>query len=145
MRDRAPAWMLPLAFVLLVGLANLAPLASAADDADPGRQLYLKYCSACHGPQAKGNGAAGSLMRPLPPDLTRLASRSGGEFPMEQVVRAIDGREALRAHGEPAMPVWGEILSEELGSADKLRPPIERRVQGRIFLIADYLRTIQVK
>jgi hypothetical protein len=62
---------------------------------------------------------------------------------MEQVVRTIDGRQALHAHGEPAMPVWGEVLSEELGSADKQRLPIERRVQSRIFSIADYLRTIQ--
>jgi hypothetical protein len=84
-------------------------------------------------------------MRPHPPDLTRLASRHGGEFPLEQVVTAIDGREALRAHGEPAMPVWGEILSEELGSKGKQRPAIERRVQERILSIAEYLRRIQVK
>jgi hypothetical protein len=63
---------------------------------------------------------------------------------VDQVVRAIDGREALRAHGEPAMPVWGEILSNELGSKGKQRPAIERRVQGRIVSIAEYLRTIAV-
>ena len=64
---------------------------------------------------------------------------------MEQVVRAIDGREALRAHGDPAMPIWGEILSDELGGKGMQRPAIERRVHGRIFSIAEYLRTIQVK
>jgi len=144
MRDRASTAM-ALAFVLLVGRSARAPLASAAEDAEPGRQLYLKYCSACHGPQARGDGVVGPLMRPPAPDLTTLASRNGGEFPMEQVVRAIDGRQVPRAHGEPAMPVWGEILSQELGGGDRLRPPIERRVQGRIFLIADYLRTIQTR
>jgi mono/diheme cytochrome c family protein len=120
-------------------------IAAAADEAQPGRAAYLRYCGACHGPEGKGDGVAGSLMQPKPIDLTMLASRHGGEFPMEQVVRSIDGRQALRAHGTPTMPVWGEVLSEELGSGDKQRPPIERRVQGRIFLIADYLRTIQAR
>ena len=82
-------------------------------------------------------------MQPKPADLTRLSARYGGEFPMEQVVRTIDGRQALHAHGEPTMPVWGEVLSDQHGSGDKQRPAIERRVQGSIFLIADYLRTIQ--
>jgi mono/diheme cytochrome c family protein len=126
-------------------LCALVPLVWAAGDDPPGRQLYLRYCSACHGPEGKGDGVAGSLMRPHPADLTRLAARHGGEFPMEQVVRAIDGREALRAHGEPAMPVWGEILSDELGGKSNQNPAIERRVQSRIFSIAEYLRTIQEK
>ena len=84
-------------------------------------------------------------MRPAPADLTRLASRHGGEYPLELVVRTIDGRQALRAHGEPTMPVLGEVLSEELGSKDKQRPAIERRVHERIFAIAEYLRTIQAQ
>jgi len=129
--------------LLVVSLA--IPFVAGAEDAQPGRQLYLQYCSACHGPEAKGDGVAGSVMQPHPADLTRLASRYGGEFPMEQVVRSIDGREALRAHGEPAMPVWGEVLSEGRGDKGEQRPAIERRVQGRIFSIAEYLRTIQVK
>ena len=144
MRDRAERWM-PGVLVMLAALGVSVPLVRAAEDAHPGRQLYLKYCSACHGPQAKGDGVAGSLMRPQPIDLTKLASRYGGEFPLEQVVRSIDGREALHAHGEPTMPVWGEVLSEEFGSPGKQRPPIERRVQGRIFDIAEYLRSIQEK
>jgi mono/diheme cytochrome c family protein len=137
-------WRPRVSMALLV-LAACVPFVAAAEDAQPGRQLYLRYCSACHGPEAKGDGLAGSLMQPHPADLTRLASRYGGEFPMERVVRTIDGREALRAHGESMMPVWGEVLSDGLGSKGNQRPPIERRVQGRIFSIAEYLRMIQEK
>jgi len=131
------------ALVMPVAVAGPSQQAWAADEAQPGRALYLKYCGACHGPDAKGDGVAGSLMQPKPADLTKLSARYGGEFPMEQVVRTIDGRQALHAHGEPAMPVWGEVLSDQHGSGDKQRPAIERRVQSRIFLIVDYLRTIQ--
>lgn len=142
MSNRATRSMV-LVVVMAVTFAASANRAAAAEDAQPGRALYLKYCSACHGPEAKGDGVAGALMRPRPADLTKLASRYGGEFPMEQVVRTIDGRQALHAHGAPTMPVWGEVLSEELGGGDTQRPPVERRVQSRIFLIADYLRMIQ--
>ena len=131
--------------VALLVLSTAVPSVAAAESAESGRQLYLRYCSACHGPEAKGDGVAGSVMQPHPADLTRLASRYGGEFPMEQVVRFIDGREALRAHGESSMPVWGEVLSDGMGGKGEQRPAIERRVQGRIFSIAEYLRAIQVK
>jgi hypothetical protein len=141
MRYRSVAWQ-PLVIVIVVTLCPAVPLVGGADDGGD-RALYLRYCSACHGPEGKGDGVAGTLMRPAPADLTRLAARNGGEYPMELVVRTIDGRQALRAHGEPTMPVWGEVLSEELGSKDKQRPGIERRVHERIFSIAEYLRTIQ--
>ena len=133
------------AFVMLVVLGSAASGARPAEAEQDGRALYRRYCAACHGPEAKGDGVVASFLKPKPPDLTMLASRNGGEFPMEGVVKTIDGREMLRAHGEPVMPVWGQILSEELGSKGKLRPAVERRVQGRIFAIADYLRTIQAK
>jgi mono/diheme cytochrome c family protein len=129
---------------VVVVLSMLASGAAAAEPEPPGRHHYLRYCGACHGPEAKGDGLAGSLMRIRPPDLTLLASRHGGEFPLEQVVRTIDGREAPHAHGTPEMPVWGERLGEELGGGTK-SVGVERRVQGRILSIAEYLRTIQAK
>jgi mono/diheme cytochrome c family protein len=121
------------------------PSAPAAPPQHPGRELYLRYCGACHGAEAKGDGVVGTFMRLKPPDLTQLAAQHGGEFPLAQVVRAIDGREVPRAHGDPAMPVWGQVLSEELGSGTKRHLPVERRVQGRILSIAEYLQSIQVK
>ena len=125
--------------------ATAAGPASASNDVS-GQKMYRRYCGACHGPEAKGDGVASSLMRPAPTDLTKLAARNGGQFPTERLVKTIDGREMPRAHGEPAMPVWGDILSEELGShgGDK-HPPVERRIQGRILEIVEYLRTVQVK
>ena len=120
-----------------------ATLAASAEQEPPGRQLYLRYCGACHGPQAKGDGVASSFMRQSPPDLTLLAKQHGGEFPLDIVVKTIDGREMPRVHGDPWMPVWGTVLSEEAASADKPKGAVEGKVQGRIVAIAEYLRTIQ--
>jgi mono/diheme cytochrome c family protein len=128
-------------FTLLGAMAS-----SPAAGSDPaGRKLYLKYCGACHGPDAKGDGIVASFMRVKPADLTQIAARHGGEFPLAEVVKTIDGREMLHAHGEPAMPVWGQVLSEELGGGPKPRVPVERRIQGRILSISEYLQSIQAK
>ncbi len=121
----------------------LSPPAWAADaspDAE-GQQLYLRYCSACHGESANGNGVVSGLMRPKPADLTQLAKRAGGTFSSAAVTATIDGRGTLRAHGDPNMPVWGEVLNQEEGPAlDK-----ETRTRTKLVQITAYLESIQAK
>lgn len=80
---------------LLLGMVTRA---ASAEQEPPGRELYLRYCSACHGPHAKGDGVASSFMRPSPPDLTLLAKQHGGEFPLDIVAKMIDGRGMPRVH-----------------------------------------------
>ncbi|MFN8545826.1 MAG: c-type cytochrome [Candidatus Binatia bacterium] len=120
-------------------LAVLPALAAAEDDAN--RALYLRYCGACHGPQGKGDGVASSLLRPKPTDLTQLAKKNRGEFPYMRVVRVIDGRETKRAHGDAAMPVWGEIFQDQASWTQAQRA----ETQGKIQQITDYLHTVQAK
>jgi mono/diheme cytochrome c family protein len=122
-------------------MAVLLPILSAhaADSENPGKAVYLRYCGACHGPNAKGDGVAGTFMRPKPPDLTQIAKKNDGKFPFEPTMAVIDGRNTIRAHGDPDMPVWGEIFSEQSGW------DVSRRVdaRGKLMLITDYLRSIQ--
>jgi hypothetical protein len=47
----------------------------------------------------------------------------------------------VRAHGDPAMPVWGETFRAE--SAWDMGRRVE--VQGKLMLITDYVRSIQAK
>jgi mono/diheme cytochrome c family protein len=125
---------------LALGLVAISLPALAADATPQERTLYLKYCGACHGPRGKGDGIAGTFMRPKPADLTQIAKQNGGEFPFERTMQVIDGRRTVRAHGDPNMPVWGEVLSEQTeGSA--------RRgvVNGTLTMITDYIRSIQEK
>jgi len=125
-------------------MLGAAGLAGAAEQEPSGRELYLRYCGACHGPQAKGDGVASSFMRPSPPDLTLLAKQHGGEFPEAAIVKAIDGREMPRVHGDPWMPIWGTVLGETAGD-DKPKTTVEAKVQGRLLAIAEYLRSIQAR
>lgn len=127
----------PLGLLLLLAVM-LAPLAHASD-VEPDRALYLRLCGACHGPEGHGDGIAGTFMRPKPTDLTTIAKRNGGDFPYEQVMRQIDGRQTVRAHGDPEMPVWGDVLQDR-GSWD-----VSRRIEvrGKLLVLVEYLRSIQ--
>lgn len=136
----ASQWTIRGAAVALVCLM-VAGAARAADD-DPKHAVYVRYCGACHGPNAKGDGIAGSFMTPKPTDLTALAKKNGGEFPFMRVMRIIDGRDSVRAHGDPAMPVWGEIFSAD-ATGSSLGERIE--VQGKLMLLTEYLRSVQQK
>ena len=52
-------------------------------------------------------------LKVTPADLTRLAMRNGGTFPMARIQRTISGQESRPAgHGPREMPVWGPIFSQ---------------------------------
>jgi mono/diheme cytochrome c family protein len=96
---------------LLIALALLAGPA-AAQDAARGAELFAGHCAACHGAAAEGDGPMTAVLAVAPPDLTGLAAAEGGTFPMERVVRSVDGRSMILAHGG-AMPLFGRILEGE--------------------------------
>jgi mono/diheme cytochrome c family protein len=79
-----------------------------------GRDLYMRYCASCHGNSGMGDGPVAAALEPRPADLTHLRERYGEASPLRQTIAAIDGRQPVRAHGNSAMPVWGEIIEREM-------------------------------
>jgi mono/diheme cytochrome c family protein len=126
---------------ILLGLLIARVVYAAEPPGDPGHAMYLRYCGACHGPAGKGDGIAGTFMTPKPADLTQIAAKHDGTFPFQSVMAYIDGTKDVRAHGDPAMPVWGETFRAE--SAWDMGRRVE--VQGKLMLITDYVRSIQAK
>ncbi len=84
-------------------------LPALAQDAGEGGMTFLDHCAGCHGATARGDGPLAALMTTPPPDLTELAKREGGEFPLARVVQRIDGTTEVQAHGGP-MPVFGLLM-----------------------------------
>ena len=127
--------------LVLLGISHGSTGAAGAETPieKASKALCLRYCGACHGPDGKGDGVASSLLTPKPTDLTGLAKKNGGQFPFERTMQAIDGRNTPRAHGDPAMPVWGDIFQAQAGWSSTQRAEIE----GRLFLITEYIRSIQ--
>jgi mono/diheme cytochrome c family protein len=122
---------------MVMGLLIAAATWARADDIPDGQMLYLKYCSACHGVGGKGDGVVSQAMRPRPTDLTQLAKKAGGTFAKADIAGRIDGRETSRVHGDPDMPVWGEVLRAR--GADANAP------EDKVILITGYLASIQQK
>jgi len=114
-------WVIALLFALMAQ--------GWAEDVVPGKIEYLSSCASCHGEDGKGSGILASLLKVPPADLTTLARRNGGYFPLAGVTEIIDGRTLIAAHGTREMPIWGFDVS----------------TRNRIPAIVDYLIRIQVQ
>jgi mono/diheme cytochrome c family protein len=136
---RAGITLLALAAAIAILAASVPAMAAEGDS--PTKAAYLRYCSACHGESGKGDGVVSHLMRPKPTDLTRLAKENKGEFPYARIMHVIDGRETVRAHGDPDMPVWGDLFKAEGGMTYSQ----QAEVRGKVMLITEHLSTIQEK
>jgi mono/diheme cytochrome c family protein len=123
--------------VCCIGWANAASAAEYA--AMSGEELYRRFCAACHGAQGRGDGPVAASFRVEVPDLTQTANRMRGTDVRERIVRIIDGRYIIGAHGTRVMPVWGEDLARlEMGN-----PDAERLSQVIIGRLADYVTSLQ--
>src|SRR5947208_15073663 len=90
----------------LVAKPQPAGLTDAAGS--EGQRLFVRHCSACHGVEGRGDGPAAPALQPPPADLTRIAQRRGGHFPVAEIRASIDGWTVVLAHGRRERPVWGE-------------------------------------
>jgi mono/diheme cytochrome c family protein len=127
---------------LLLGTGSWAqpgPFSSSLDYS--GAELFQRFCAACHGESARGDGPVASSFALPVPDLTRLSQRRGGEFPANEVREMVDGRSPVMAHGPRQMPVWGyEFWVEEGADVEA-----EARSRDMIGRIVAYLADIQVE
>ncbi len=134
--------------VILGGLAGAViggTVASAAmaQDAGAGRGLYDRFCAACHGDSGRGDGVMTGVLTLAPSDLTRLAARAQGAFPLMAVVRRIDGRDPILAHGGE-MPLFGPWLDGEGADVALSGPGGQPVMVSRpIADLVAYLRQIQ--
>ena len=74
-----------------------------------GPALYKPYCAECHGADGKAGPMAKSLKVP-PADLTRIARRNGGKFPLARVEKIISGEEQILAGHGGRVPDHGRQL-----------------------------------
>ena len=119
---------------------------------DFGQREFNANCAACHGMDAKGQGPVAGFLTKNPPDLTTVAKRNGGVFPMDRLYRVVDGTElpegaqAGGPHGSREMPIWGRDYrvrdAEYFGDAP-YNP--DAMVRGRILALLEYLNRIQAK
>ena len=121
--------------VLLISCNFGPPENSKAAQAQRGKAHFMKYCSSCHGEDAKGKRIDTLTIQPK--DLTTITRQTKAkEFPILEVARMIDGRNMSNAHGTRQMPVWGEVFSTQ----EHLD---EKQIKGKMGEIIAYLMSIQ--
>jgi mono/diheme cytochrome c family protein len=120
-------------------IASGATVSQAEDPAN--KQMFMRYCGACHGPGGKGDGFIAFALKTTPADLTQIAKKNGGTFPYNQTIQFIDGTKDVRAHGNPDMPVWGEVFKQHTTAS----PTQQAEIRGKIMMITDYIASIQAK
>jgi mono/diheme cytochrome c family protein len=125
----SPAGRAAAALLGVVLACGVAGPAAAAEFEGSGAALYRRYCAACHGLAGRGDGPAASALAPAPTDLTRLTSDT------HELMRQIDGRQLIDAHGTAQMPVWGEVFEQSLLAAPNRRLDALRKVEA----LADYV------
>lgn len=121
--------------------AGLAGGVSGRAEEPDGALLYAESCATCHGPAAEGDGPRAGDYETAPPDLTLFAAHADGVFDAGRMVRLIDGREGLAAHGGP-MPLFGGLLTGrtvEVVGADGI--PVS--TTDRIAAIVAFIETLQ--
>jgi mono/diheme cytochrome c family protein len=117
----------------------LAAMPAGADAT--GQEEYMVACAICHGETGKGDGPFAPLLNITTPDLTTLAQQNDGAFPFLDVLMVVDGRTGVRAHGDSAMPIWGERFA--ISAADAGLYGSELEVRGRLLSLVTYLESIQ--
>jgi len=119
------------------GKREQKPVASQTGVAS-GKQIFVKYCTSCHGTDGRGNGPAAIAMKTPPSDLTTLARRHEGKYPAGYVGAVLMFGRSLASHGSEDMPVWGSRFRE----LDPVRDPTG---QQHVDDVVAYIGSLQAK
>lgn len=130
--------------LMLVGAIGWAGAVHAQNQPDLGKREFDGKCAVCHGLDARGAGPYAQQLKSAVPDLTTMAQRNGGVFPVSRTYATIEG--AGKGHGPRDMPVWG---LDYTAKATEVLPEMPYNqalyVRTRIMALLEYLSQLQVK
>lgn len=134
----------PMLCILTVAALIVALPAAAQVRKDLGQREYEAKCAVCHGVDAKGRGPYADALKQPVPDLTTLARRNGGLFPVARTYAQIEG--AGPGHGTREMPVWGlDYTAQAVEQLPDLPYNQAQFVRTRIMALLEYLNQLQQK
>jgi mono/diheme cytochrome c family protein len=125
------------------GVIGMGVMAACAPEPvpSPGAQAYQDYCAICHGDRAQGDGPVAARLAVAPPDLTGIAARNGGVFPLRAVADTVYGFSGK--HEADLMPEFSPLLDgpdvavpKADGSGDEVMPV-------RLAEVVTYLESLQ--
>jgi mono/diheme cytochrome c family protein len=103
---RAMLALVALVACLLVGLTEV-PSAAAAGDAERGKELFLRYCAGCHGPDGRGGGHT------FMPHINNLTKKGYIDLLPDDHLRLVITKGGQAVGKSSYMPAWEGTLSEQ--------------------------------
>jgi mono/diheme cytochrome c family protein len=146
--------MKPVLIAIVTALALLFTTTAIAEEETIGSDEYRTSCLSCHGVGGRGDGPLAKFLTVKPTDLTTLAKNNGGHYPdvkpgsypFLRVFQVIDGRAEVAAHGDRAMPVWGNrylMKQSPMSLSGPYAGAYEKVVRGQILELVYYIQSIQ--
>jgi mono/diheme cytochrome c family protein len=140
-------------WVMVASITVSFSAVALAQDLDAGKLEFQSSCATCHGIDGKGKGPLSEQLRVAPADLTVLAKKNDGVFPVNAVYETIYGIKRIIAHGPPDMPIWGFRYfarntapgSKKPGHYVELSSDLDAIARTRMLAVIDYLNRIQQK
>ncbi|EEW25115.1 cytochrome c family protein [Rhodobacter ferrooxidans] len=129
----------PLIALALTGALAACVLPGTKPPLPTGAEDFVAYCAACHGTTGVGDGEVAATMPKPPANLTRIAARNGGQFPMARVMSKIWG---YAQKDGVVMPQFSPLLDSDLvlfDSGDGIQTPTPLR----LVQLAEHLKTLQ--
>lgn len=106
-----------------------------------GAALYADYCAACHGATGKGDGPAAPGLARRPADLTTLAARNGGVFPVVRVMGKVYGYSQGKGGAGGPMPEFGPLLDGPTTLVETA-PGVMTPTPVRLVALAEYVERL---
>lgn len=126
---------------LCLVLLGCAPAAPPEASREAGQALFAEDCALCHGADGTGDGPMAAGLKTQPADLTRIAARRDGVWPMLEVMSIVDGY-SKRTRPREEMPIIvglteGPMVDLDTGNGLVTPTP------ARLVAIVRYLESIQ--
>lgn len=106
-----------------------------------GNVLYTENCASCHGVTGRGDGPSAGGSNTPPADLTQIAARRDGVWPMLEVMSIIDGY-SQRTLPREDMPIVEDFLQGHMIDFDTGNG-VATPTPANLIEIVDYLETLQ--
>ena len=114
---------------------------SSLDAQSVGELLFKENCVSCHGFTGKGDGPLSAGLGTAPADLTQIASRRDGVWPMLEVMSILDGY--LKAtNPREDMPIVEDLLDNDMVEFDTGNG-LTALVPIKLIEVVNYLESLQ--
>lgn len=125
-------------FILIVPFLVMG---SSLDAQSAGELLFKDNCASCHGVTGQGDGPLSVGLGTAPADLTQIAARRDGVWPMLEVMSILDGY--LKAtNPREDMPIIEDLLDNDMVEFDTGNG-LTTLVPLKLIEVVNYLETLQ--